>query len=95
MAKPYPILPADVLDDMHSLNCQLGTYQHMLEASIRYFCTEATPCDFESFLFGLRDLFSPILEGYLSIESRASVFREMGVVGICTLDEDAPKSGTR
>lgn len=93
MAKPYPILPASILDDLHSLNCQLGTYQHMLEATIRYFCTEATPCDFESFLFGLDDLFRPILDGYLSIESQASAYREMGVVGICMLDEDAQENG--
>ena len=87
MAKAYPILPASILDELHGLNCQLGTYQRMLESTIRYFCTEGTPTDYESFLHGLDDLFQPILDGYKSIESQAKAFRDMGVVGFCTLDE--------
>lgn len=87
MAKPYPILPASILDELHGLNCALGTYQFMVESSIRRMCTEGTPTDFESFLHGLDDMFKPLLEGFQSIESQASAFREMGVVGICTLDD--------
>lgn len=87
MAKPYPILPASILDELYGLNCALGTYQFMVESSIRRMCTEGTPTDFESFLHGLHDMFKPLLEGFQSIESQASAFREMGVVGICTLDE--------
>jgi hypothetical protein len=87
MAKPYPILPSSILDELHGLNCSLGAYQVMLEATIRHFCTQGTPLDYESFLHGLDDLFQPILEGYKSIESQATAFREMGVVGVCTLDE--------
>jgi len=87
MAKPYPILPASILDELHGLNCSLGAYQMMLEATIRHFCTQATLHDYESFLHGLDDLFRPILDGYKSIESQATAFREMGVVGVCTLDE--------
>ena len=87
MAKPYPILPASVLDELHGLNCSLGAYQMMLEATIRHFCTHSTPVDYESFLHGLDYLFRPILDGYKSIESQATAFREMGVVGVCTLDE--------
>lgn len=87
MAKPYPILPASILDELHGLNCALGTYQFMVESSIRRMCTEGTPTDFESFLHGLDDMFKPLLEGFQSIESQASAFREMGVVGICTLGE--------
>lgn len=84
MAKPYPILPASILYELHGLNCQLGTYQFMVEAAFRRMCTEGTPTDFESFLHGLDDMFKPLLEGFQSIESQASAFREMGVVGICT-----------
>lgn len=87
MAKPYPILPASILDELHGLNCALGTYQFMVEASIRRFCTEGTPTDFESFLHGLDDIVKPIIEGLESIESQAKAFREMGLVGICTLGE--------
>lgn len=86
MAKPYPILPASILDELHGLNCQLGTYQFMIEASFRRMCTEGTPTDFDSFLHGLHDMFKPLLEGFQSIESQASAFREMGVVSICTLE---------
>lgn len=87
MAKPYPILPASILDELHGLNCALGTYQFMVESSIRRMCTEGMPTDFESFLHGLDDIIKPIIEGFQSIESQASAFREMGVVGICTLDD--------
>lgn len=87
MAKPYPILPASVLDELHGLNCALGTYQFMVESSIRRMCTEGTPTDFESFLHGLDDIFKPLQEGFQSIESQASAFREMGVVGFCQFAE--------
>jgi len=86
MANPYPILPASILDDLHGLNCQLGTYQRMLESTIRNFCTEGTPTDYESFLHGLDDLFLPILDGYKSIEEQAVAFRNMGLVGFCTIE---------
>lgn len=87
MAKPYPILPASILDELHGLNCSLSAYQLMLESAIRRFCSSDTPTDYETFLHGLDNLFQPILDGYRSIESQASAFREMGVVGVCTLDE--------
>lgn len=87
MAKPYPILPAYILDELHGLNCALGTYQFMVESSIRRMCTEGTPTDFESFLHGLDDIFKPLLEGFQGIESQAIAFREMGVVGFCQLGE--------
>lgn len=87
MAKPYPILPASVLDELHGLNCSLSAYQLMLESAIRRFCSSDAPSDYESFLHGLDNLFRPILDGYLSIETQASAFREMGVVGICSLND--------
>lgn len=92
MAKPYPILPASVLDDLHSLNCTLSAYQLMVESAIRRFCSSDTPSDFETFLMGLDNLFQPILEGYQSIESQAQSFRDMGVVGVCALDPDLADS---
>lgn len=81
MAKPYPIVPADVLDELHALNISLAVYQQMIHHTIRCFCTEGTPSDPEAFLLGLSLIFQPIQDGFLSIESSASMFREMGFVG--------------
>lgn len=93
MAKPYPIVPASVLDELHNLNCTLGALRVMMQHSIRCFCTEGPPGDYESFLVGLDAMFMPVLEGYQSIESQVIAFREMGVDGICQLDPDvAPQA---
>lgn len=95
MAKPYPILPASVLDELHSLNCSLQAYQYLVHTAIHRFCAHDTPVDHESFLLGLQELFTPIIEGYQAIESQATAFREAGLVGIATLDPDsAPQAGT-
>lgn len=32
-------------------------------------------------------MFRPILDGYQSVADQVKQFREMGVVGLCTLDE--------
>jgi len=89
MAKPYPILPLSVLDDMATLNSTLFAYQFAVEAIIRRICTEGAPCDFEILLTGLGDMYRPILEGYQSVADQAKRFRDMGVVGVCQLvDED-------
>ena len=87
MAKPYPILPLSVLDDMTNLNSTLFAYQFAVEAIIRRICTEGHPTDFESLIAGLDDMFKPILEGYESVADQAKRFRDMGVFGYCTFDE--------
>lgn len=87
MAKPYPILPLSVLDDMSTLNSTLFAYQFAIEAIIRRISTEGAPTDFESLIAGLDDMFRPILDGYQSVADQAKQFREMGVVGLCTLAE--------
>lgn len=87
MATPYPIVPVSVLDELHNLNCTLGALRLMIEHSIRGFCTAGVPGDYEAFILGLDSMFQPISDGYLSIESQVSAFREMGVVGICTVPD--------
>jgi len=87
MAKPYPILPLSVLDDMDTLNSTLFAYQFAIEAIIRRLCVEGRPASFESLIAGLDDMFQPILEGYQSVADQAKQFRDMGVVGLCTLGE--------
>ncbi|HFH4718608.1 hypothetical protein [Pseudomonas aeruginosa] len=87
MAKPYPILPLSVLDDMTTLNSTLFAYQFAIEAIIRRICTEGAPSDFESLLAGLDDMYRPILEGYQSVADQAKQFRDMGVVGFSTLGD--------
>lgn len=87
MAKPYPILPLSVLDDMSTLNSTLFAYQFAIEAIIRRISIEGAPTDFESLIAGLDDMFRPILDGYQSVADQANQFREMGVLGLCTLAE--------
>ena len=91
MAKPYPILPLSVLDDVATLNSTLFAYQFAVEAIIRRISTEGVPTDLESLLAGLGDMFRPILDGYQSVADQAQQFREMGVVGVCSLAEDSSK----
>jgi len=92
MAKPYPIVPASVLDELHDLNCSLMAYQYAIEGFIRRVAEEGTPTDLENLIAGLDNIGKPILEGYQSIHSSVQTFREMGVVGFCTLDETAPQN---
>lgn len=87
MAKPYPILPASVLDELNDLNGALGAYDVLMTAWINQTFTEGPAGDPKHFASGCQFLLRPILEGFQSIESQASAFREMGVVGICTLGE--------
>lgn len=89
MAKPYPILPLSVLDDMDTLNASLYAYQFAVEAMIRRISTEGAPYAHDTLIAGLDNLFQPILYGYKSVASQAQQFRDMGVVGMCQLAEDA------
>jgi len=87
MAKPYPILPLNVLDDLADLNGALDAYQQLMTAWIQQTMTEGPSGDRQLFAAGCQYLLRPILEGYQSIESQAKAFQEMGVVGVCTLAE--------
>lgn len=92
MAKPYPILPLSVLDDLADLNGALDAYQQLMTAWIQQAMTEGSAGDRQLFAAGCQYLLRPILEGYQSIESSARMYDEMGVVGICTLgDTDQEK----
>jgi ActR/RegA family two-component response regulator len=87
MAKPYPIVPASVLDELHDLNCSLMAYQYAVEAILRRAAEDGLPHAIDALVAGLDNMSKPILEGYQSIHSQVQAFREMGVVGVCTLDE--------
>ena len=86
MAKPYPILPLSVLDDLADLNGALDAYQQLMTAWIQQAMIEGPVGDRQLFAAGCQYLLRPILEGYQSIESQAKAFHEMGVVGFCTLE---------
>lgn len=87
MAKPYPIVPASILDELHDLNCSLMAYQYAVEAILRRAAQDGMPYAIDTLVSGLDNMAKPILEGYQSIHSQVESFREMGVVGICTLGE--------
>jgi len=87
MAKPYPIVPVSVLDDLHDLNCSLMAYQYAVEAILRRAAQDGMPYAVDTLVAGLDNMAKPILEGYQGIESQVKAFREMCVVGVCTLDE--------
>lgn len=86
MAKPYPILPLSVLDDLADLNGALDAYQQLMTAWIQQTMTEGPAGDRQLFAAGCQYLLRPILEGYQGIESQAKASHDMGVVGIATLD---------
>lgn len=87
MAKPYPIVPASILDELNDLNGALGAYDQLMTAWINQTLADGPAGDRKHFAAGCQFLLRPILEGFQSIESQVSAFREMGVVGVCTLGE--------
>lgn len=89
MAKPYPIVPVSVLDELHDLNCSLMAYQYAVEAILLRAAQDGMPYAVDTLVSGLDNMAKPILEGYQSIHSQVEAFWKMGVVGICTLDETA------
>ncbi len=87
MAKPYPIVPAGILDELNDLNGALGAYDQLMTAWLNQTLAEGPCGDRKHFAAGCQFLLRPILEGYQSIESQVAAFRDMGVVGFCTLGE--------
>jgi len=88
MAKPYPIVPASFLDELHDLNCSLMAYQYAVEAILRRAAQDGLPSNVEALVSGLDSMSRPILEGYQGIEAQCSTARRMGLVGIGSLDPD-------
>lgn len=88
MAKPYPILPLSVLDELHDLNGALDAYQQLMTAWIQQTMTEGASGDRQLFVAGCQFLLRPILEGYQSIESQAKAFESMGFVGLGDIDPE-------
>lgn len=91
MAKPYPILPLSVLDDLHDLNGALDAYQELMTAWIQQTMTEGPSGDRQLFAAGCAYLLRPILDGYQSIESQARAFESMGFVGVGEVDQEQAK----
>lgn len=88
MAKPYPIVPLSFLDELNDLNGQLDAYHQLLMAYVRCQMDDTSTPGAGMFIAGLEDLFRPILEGFQGIESQCSTARQMGMVGIASLDPD-------
>ncbi|MNZ50446.1 hypothetical protein D3C78_682340 [compost metagenome] len=86
MAKPYPILPLSVLDELHDLNGALDAYQELMTAWIQQTMTEGPSGDRQLFAAGCQFLLRPILEGYQDIERQAKAFESMGFVGVGYID---------
>lgn len=85
MAKPYPILPLSILDELGELNGALAAYDELMTAWLNQTMRDGPSGDKNNFPSGCQFLLKPVLEGLQSIQSQATAFREMGVVGICTL----------
>jgi hypothetical protein len=58
-----------------------------MTAWINQTLTDGPAGDPKYFAAGCQFLLRPIIEGFQSIESQASAFREMGVVGFCQFAE--------
>lgn len=87
MAKPYPILPISVLDELHDLNAALDAYHQLITAWIHQTMNEGPSGDRELFAAGCQLLLRPIMEGFQNIESEISAFRDIGFVGVGHISE--------
>lgn len=91
MAKPYPIVPVSVLDDLSSLNASLMAYQYAIEAILRRIATDGAPYATDTLVAGLDNMFKPIMEGYQDIHEQVRSFQDMGFVGLGEIDPDSAK----
>lgn len=87
MAKPYPILPLSILDELGELNGALAAYDELMTAWLNQTMRDGPAGHRDHFPAGVQFLLRPVLEGLQSIQSQATAFREMGVVGLCTLPD--------
>lgn len=93
MAKPYPILPLSVLDDLNSLTGALAAYDELMTAWLNQTMRDGPAGDRAHFAAGCQFLLRPIIEGFQSIEEQAGSFRELGFVGVGQLDDSDPNNG--
>lgn len=88
MANAYRSVPLHWLDDIHTLNCALETYQRLLSAFMSR--SEHAPSDPDSFVVGLNAIFQPILDGYQEIEQNVHL---ISLVADSISDDSAPSTG--
>lgn len=93
MAKPYPILPLSVLDDLNALNGALSAYDELMTAWLNQTMRDGPSGDRAHFAAGCQFLLKPVIEGFQAIEEQAGSFRELGFVGVGSLDDTDPKNG--
>ncbi|HBO7092772.1 TPA: hypothetical protein L4847_007141 [Pseudomonas aeruginosa] len=92
MAKPYPIVPLSWLDGFNDLNNQLVAYEMAVQALFRQFDAHGSPYELETVLSGLHDLVQSVIEGYQSMADQCKVARDMGMVGLASIeDRDASR----
>ncbi|WGT20888.1 hypothetical protein [Pseudomonas aeruginosa] len=92
MAKPYPIVPLSWLDGFNDLNNQLVVYEMAVQALFRQFDPHGSPYELETVLSGLHDLVQPVIEGYQSMADQCKVARDLGMVGLASIeDRDASR----
>jgi len=89
MAKPYPILPLSVLDELSNLNGALSAFDELMTAWLNQTMRDGPAGDKAHFPAGVQFLLKPVIEGFQNIQSEVESFRQLGVVGLCTLpDQD-------
>ncbi|RWY41648.1 hypothetical protein [Pseudomonas aeruginosa] len=92
MATPYPIVPLSWLDGFNDLNRQLLAYERSVQALFRAFQQDGSPYDLDQVLCGLHDLVLPMIEGYQLMADQCQVARDLGMVGVAQLADDAESS---
>lgn len=94
MADAYPIVPLSFIDGLHDLNIALEVYNQLVQSWVQRALDGDLQGDPQTFLAGLDFMFKPILEGYQGIHDQCAMARDMGMVGIVSLDPScAPQAG--
>ncbi|WP_039026567.1 hypothetical protein [Pseudomonas aeruginosa] len=86
MADAYPIVPLSFIDGLHDLNTALEVYNQLVQSWVQRALDGDLQGDPQTFLAGLDFMFKPILQGYQGIHDQCAMCRDMGMVGIATLD---------
>lgn len=89
MADAYPIVPLSFIDGLHDLNTALEVYNHLVQSWVQRALDGDLQGDPQTFLAGLDFMFKLILEGYQGIHDQCAMARDMGMVGIASLDPDS------
>lgn len=88
MAKPYPILPASVLDELDQLNGALSAYDELMTAWLNQTMRDGPAGHRDHFPAGVQFLLRSVIEGFQSIQSQAEAFRVAGFVGVVEVDPE-------